>query len=36
VPAKVIDRPVPDIPRPNVEGYLTLAAAFQEAQHVER
>jgi carbonic anhydrase/acetyltransferase-like protein (isoleucine patch superfamily) len=36
VPAKVIDRPVPDIPRPNVEGYLTLAAAFREAQRVER
>jgi carbonic anhydrase/acetyltransferase-like protein (isoleucine patch superfamily) len=35
VPAKVIDRPVPDIPRPNVEGYLALADAFRQARPVD-
>jgi carbonic anhydrase/acetyltransferase-like protein (isoleucine patch superfamily) len=32
VPAKVIDRPVPDIPRPNVEGYRLLADAYRQAR----
>ena len=32
IPAKVIDRPVPDIPRPNVAGYLTLADAYRQAR----
>lgn len=31
VPAKVLDRPVPDVPRPNVEGYVMLSAAYREA-----
>ena len=29
VPAKRLDRPVPDVPRINVEAYLLLAAAYQ-------
>jgi len=28
VPAKVLDRPVPDLPRPNVWAYLQLAQAY--------
>ena len=35
VPAKVIDRPVPDVPRPNVENYLRLAEAFRGASRVD-
>lgn len=31
VPAKVLDRPVPDVPRPNVGAYLMLSAAYREA-----
>ena len=31
VPAKQLDRPVPDIPRINVEAYLTLAEAYRNA-----
>jgi carbonic anhydrase/acetyltransferase-like protein (isoleucine patch superfamily) len=31
VPAKVLDRPVPDLPRPNVAGYLILAQAYRDA-----
>ena len=31
VPAKVLDRPVPDLPRPNVAGYLALAEAYRSA-----
>lgn len=31
VPAKVLDRPVPDLPRPNVEGYVMLSAVYREA-----
>lgn len=30
VPAKVLDRPVPDVPRINVEAYLMLSAAYRE------
>ena len=30
VPAKVLDRPVPDVPRPNVEAYLQLAEAYRQ------
>lgn len=30
VPAKVLDRPVPDVPRPNVGAYLMLSAAYRE------
>ena len=29
VPAKVLDRPVPELPRPNVAGYLALAEAYR-------
>lgn len=29
VPAKVLDRPVPDVPRINVEAYLMLSAAYR-------
>ena len=35
VPAKVIDRPVPPIPRANVAGYLDLAARYRDAERVE-
>ncbi len=31
VPAKVLDRPVPDVPRVNVGAYLMLADAYREA-----
>ena len=31
VPAKVLDRPVPDVPRPNVEAYLMLSEAYRQA-----
>ena len=31
VPAKVLDRPVPDVPRPNVEGYVMLSEVYREA-----
>ena len=31
VPAKVLDRPVPDVPRINVQAYLMLSAAYGEA-----
>ena len=31
VPAKVLDRPVPDVPRPNVEGYVLLSGLYREA-----
>ena len=31
VPAKVLDRPVPDVPRPNVEGYVMLSAIYRDA-----
>lgn len=29
VPAKVLDRPVPEVPRPNVAGYLMLAGLYR-------
>jgi carbonic anhydrase/acetyltransferase-like protein (isoleucine patch superfamily) len=32
VPAKVLDRPVPAVPRPNVASYLELAAQYREAR----
>ncbi len=32
VPAKVLDRPVPDVPRPNVANYLELAALYSDLQ----
>lgn len=32
VPAKVLDRPVPEVPRPNVAGYVLLASVYQQAQ----
>lgn len=31
VPAKVIDRPVPDVPRINVEAYTALAEIYRDA-----
>lgn len=31
VPAKVLDRDVPDVPRPNVAGYLHLAGLYRDA-----
>jgi carbonic anhydrase/acetyltransferase-like protein (isoleucine patch superfamily) len=31
VPAKVIDRPVPEVPRSNVAGYLDLAERYRDA-----
>ena len=31
VPAKVVDRPVPGVPRPNVAGYLHIADLYREA-----
>jgi carbonic anhydrase/acetyltransferase-like protein (isoleucine patch superfamily) len=34
VPAKVIDRPVPEVPRHNVASYLDLAARYREAERV--
>jgi carbonic anhydrase/acetyltransferase-like protein (isoleucine patch superfamily) len=30
VPAKVLDRPVPAVPRPNVANYLELAALYRD------
>ncbi len=30
VPAKVLDRPVPDVPRINVEAYLMLSDAYRD------
>jgi carbonic anhydrase/acetyltransferase-like protein (isoleucine patch superfamily) len=35
VPAKVIDRPVPSVPRANVAGYLDLAERYREATPAE-
>lgn len=35
VPAKVIDRPVPDVPRSNVASYLDLAERYREAEPAE-
>lgn len=35
VPAKVLDRPVPEVPRPNVAGYLALAEAYRSAGSTE-
>ncbi len=32
VPAKVLDRPVPEVPRANVANYLELAAMYREVQ----
>jgi carbonic anhydrase/acetyltransferase-like protein (isoleucine patch superfamily) len=32
VPAKVLDRPVPPVPRPNVASYLELAALYRDAR----
>lgn len=32
VPAKVVDRPVPEVPRSNVAGYLDLAARYRRAE----
>ena len=29
VPAKILDRPVPELPRPNVAGYVMLAEAYR-------
>ncbi len=34
IPAKVLDRPVPEVPRANVAGYLDLADAYRSAQPV--
>lgn len=34
VPAKVIDRPVPEVPRHNVAGYLDLAARYRDAERL--
>jgi len=31
IPARVLDRPVPPVPRPNVAGYLELADAYRQA-----
>ncbi|GGI09287.1 gamma carbonic anhydrase family protein [Egicoccus halophilus] len=31
IPAKVVERPVPEIPRPNVAGYVALADAYRDA-----
>ena len=31
VPGKVLDRPVPEVPRPNVANYLELAAMYRQA-----
>lgn len=31
VPAKIVEREVPDIPRPNVAGYVHLAEVYREA-----
>ena len=31
VPAKVLDRPVPEVPRINVEAYLMLSTAYRDA-----
>ncbi len=31
VPAKVLDRPVPEVPRPNVANYRELAEAYTQA-----
>jgi carbonic anhydrase/acetyltransferase-like protein (isoleucine patch superfamily) len=35
VPAKVLDRPVPAPPFPNVASYLALAEQYRKATHVE-
>ncbi len=35
IPAKVIDRPVPPVPRPNVANYLDLARWYGQATTVE-
>lgn len=35
VPAKVIDRPVPEVPRPNVAGYVHLADVYRQARHAQ-
>lgn len=32
VPGKVLDRPVPEVPRRNVASYLELAAMYRQAQ----
>ncbi len=32
VPAKVIDRPAPELPYPNVAGYLMLSDAYRDAR----
>lgn len=31
VPAKIVERPVPEIPRPNVAGYVHLAQLYRDA-----
>lgn len=36
VPAKVIEREVPPVPRPNVAGYVALAEAHREASDAPR
>ncbi|MEX2504387.1 MAG: gamma carbonic anhydrase family protein [Egicoccus sp.] len=36
VPAKVVEREVPEIPRPNVAGYVHLAEVYREAEPVPR
>ena len=35
VPAKVVERPVPDVPRPNVAGYVFLSQAYRDATPVD-
>ncbi|MFA9446987.1 gamma carbonic anhydrase family protein [Egicoccus sp. AB-alg6-2] len=31
VPAKIVERPVPEVPRPNVAGYVHLAQLYRDA-----
>jgi hypothetical protein len=33
VPATVLDREVPPVPRPNVDSYLALAEAYRDARN---
>lgn len=36
VPAKIVEREVPEIPRPNVAGYVHLAEVYREAETAPR
>lgn len=31
IPAKIVERPVPEVPRPNVAGYVHLAELYRDA-----